>query len=204
VVCARLACKKLPECGFPHFSLHNVCQTPQIFSISLELTDTLAFIPYNSDMKPSNATTRLASRRTRQPNIPRLVAVFFVFAVVMNIVTGSKTGGDVVWAKNYSQGMAQAQREGKPVLLSLHAPGCGWCKKMDKETFRDKQVVEFARRFVCISLDYSTDGKIIDTYGAFEYPLTIILKPDGKEIARWTGYIPPDRFLAALKEVAKP
>lgn len=155
-------------------------------------------------MEPLTATSRSAPRPVRQPNIPRLVAVFFVFAVVINVVTGSKTGGDVVWAKNYSQGMAQAQREGKPILLSLHAPGCSWCKKMDKETFQDKRVVEFARQFVCIGLDYSTDGKIIDTYRAFEYPLTIILKPNGKEIARWTGYIPPDRFLAALKEVVKP
>lgn len=100
--------------------------------------------------------------------------------------------------------MAQAKREGKPILLGLHSPGCVWCKKMDATTFRDARVIEQARRFVCIGLDYSTDGALIDHYRVDEFPQTIILQPDGKEIARWTGYFTPDRFLAALQTVSKP
>lgn len=166
----------------------------------------VSFFSYNRDMESSNSTVSATARTSRQPNIPLWIAIFFVFAVVMNIVNGGseRVGGDVAWAEGYSQGMARAQREGKPILMSVHSPGCVWCKKMDKETFRDERVVELARRFVCISLDYSTDGKIIDQYGVSEFPLTLILKPDGREMARVSGYIPPERFLAALKTVATP
>jgi thioredoxin-related protein len=153
---------------------------------------------YNRNMGQQEARRKSSRRR---PSGTMLVAIVFVFAVVMNLVTSTKKGGDVAWAGSYAQGMAQAKRERKPVLLSLSAPGCGWCKKMDADTFRDKQVVAFARSFVCIGLNYSTDAALVDKYRAVEFPLTIILSPDGQEIARWTGFIPPDRFLAALQAV---
>ncbi len=164
----------------------------------------MRIIAYNEDMEPSISPNPTELRPVRRPNIPLTIAVFFVFAVVVNLLNAHSVGGDVAWAQSYPAGMAQAKQEGKPILLSLHSPGCVWCRQMDATTFRDKRVVETARRFVCIGLDYSTDGAIIDRYRAVEFPLTIVLHPDGTEIARWTGYLPPDRFLAALQTVGTP
>ena len=153
-------------------------------------------------MEPSIATKNSEARSARRPNIPLLIAAVFVIAVLFNLMTSHPIGGDVAWARNYETGLAQAKQQGKPVLLSLHLPGCPGCKQMDATTFRDKRVVAEAQKFVCIGLDYSTDGAIIDRYRVIEFPQTIVLQPDGKEITRWTGYIPPDRFLSALTEIS--
>jgi thioredoxin-related protein len=117
---------------------------------------------------------------------------------VLGAMRENRAGGELAWARNFEAGSKQARQSHKMMLLSFHTPGCGWCEKLDAETFTDPKVVELSRRFVCVRLESDLDGEVAQRYTVFEYPMTIITDPQGRALTQLPGYIPPDRFGAAL------
>lgn len=127
--------------------------------------------------------------------------LLLLWAGVLGALQGSRHGGDVTWAVDYDAALAQAQRGRKPVLISAHMPGCGWCRKMDAETFTHPGVVALARQFVCVRIDSDVDSALTAKYRIDQFPMTLILNPEGREITRFAGYVPPERFATILKEL---
>ena len=123
----------------------------------------------------------------------------FLGVGVLGAVRESRAGGDIPWAKNFETGVALARQNHKPLFLSFHAPGCGWCAKLDTETFTDTKVVDLARNFVCVRLESDVDAALVQKYGVSEYPMTVLVTSEGKELTRVTGYVPPERFAPALQ-----
>jgi thioredoxin-related protein len=117
---------------------------------------------------------------------------------VLGAIRSDRPGGDIPWKTDFPVALKQAQQTKRPLLLSFHAPGCGWCDKMDAETFTDKKVVALSDRFVCVRLDSDVDGAVCARYGIFEFPTALVLDSQGRELARFPGYIPPERFAPAL------
>jgi thioredoxin-related protein len=118
---------------------------------------------------------------------------------VLGAMRGSRAGGDILWARSYQAGLRTAQQAHLPLLLNFRSSDCGWCSKMDAETFTDPQVVGLSRRFACVRLDSDMDGAVIARYHVLDYPMTLIAAPDGKELLRIPGYVPPERFAPILR-----
>lgn len=123
----------------------------------------------------------------------------FLAVGVMGAMRESRGGADILWAPHYEIASEQARQTNKPMLLSFRTPGCGWCKKMEAETFADPQVAELSRRFVCARLDSDWDGKVISRYHVLEYPTLILTNSQGKVLLELPGYIPPDQCARALR-----
>lgn len=121
----------------------------------------------------------------------------------LGAVRESRSEDNIAWSASLDTAMQQAKQTRKPVLLSFRTPGCGWCKKMDAETFSDPQVEAMSRRYVCVRLDSEMEPETVARYGVFEYPLTLITDAQGKEILRIPGYVSPDRFAPALDKLAE-
>ncbi|HOM72459.1 MAG TPA: DUF255 domain-containing protein, partial [Armatimonadota bacterium] len=45
------------------------------------------------------------------------------------------------WQNWSAEALAQAEREGKPILLAITATWCHWCHVMDRTTFENEEVV---------------------------------------------------------------
>ncbi|HZO91583.1 MAG TPA: thioredoxin fold domain-containing protein [Chthonomonadaceae bacterium] len=139
----------------------------------------------------------MQSKRSRKRWL--LLLAFWLGVGVLGAVRESRIAPEMAWAGSYEAGLAQASQLGKPLLLSVHTPGCGWCQKLDAETFTDPKVIELSRRYVCVRLDSDVDTAIVERYHVLDYPTTIFADSQGKELARLPGYIPPDRFAQALR-----
>lgn len=118
---------------------------------------------------------------------------------VLGAIRGVRTGGDIAWASSFDSGLTQAKQAKKPVMVSFHMPGCGWCRKLDAETFTDAKVLELSRRFVCVRVDSDVDPAVVAKFQVMEFPMTLVLDAHGKELTRFSGYVPPDRFAEVLK-----
>lgn len=63
----------------------------------------------------------------------------------------------VKWV-SLEQAQAAAKVDGKPIIMDLWTPWCGWCKKMDAATFGDQQTADYINaNFHAVS--FNAEGK---------------------------------------------
>ena len=91
----------------------------------------------------------------------------------------------------------------KPVLLEFRTNVCPWCAKMGQYTFRDREVVALAKRFVCARLPFAKDTDDAKKYRVEGTPTYVILGIDGREIARHSGFMRPTEFAPWLKSALR-
>jgi thiol:disulfide interchange protein DsbD len=146
------------------------------------------------------------SKPMKLASIIPAVAGTALFVSWMFAAPAAKPGADIVWIASEEQGRAKATAEGKPVIIDFGATWCEACKELEHKTFPDKAVRTEAQRFVAIRVD-ATDDEAPDTvrlqkkYGVVGLPTVIMLDKGGTEIVRFTEFVPPDKFLAAMKKV---
>ena len=102
------------------------------------------------------------------------------------------------WIRSYEQALNQAQLEGKLILAYLFTDWCGYCKKMEAETFTDKTVIdEMSDRYVWLKLNAETDEEGRQLQGRFNitgYPGMLLLDGEGQEMGRISGFVPAGAF----------
>jgi hypothetical protein len=84
----------------------------------------------------------------------------------------------------YDEGLAEARRTARPVLLALSATWCGHCRTYS-HVFEDPRVVLRARRFVMVRIDSDQQRDVAARYaldGTY-VPRTYFLSPDGAPMA---------------------
>ena len=121
---------------------------------------------------------------------------------------------EIVW-RNYEDGLQLAKEQGKQILIDFSTAWCGYCKKMERETFKDASVIDFVNsNFVAIKVDgdskreieldgFTTTEKRLtnEMYGVRGYPTFWFLEPDGAKIGKQPGYQPAKSFLELLSYV---
>ncbi len=109
----------------------------------------------------------------------------------------------IEWHRQWNQALfAQAAREHRFVLLDLHAVWCHWCHVMDDQTYADRAVIALiGKRYVAVSVDADSDPALTSRYGDWGWPATIVLAPDGTEIVKRRGFIPPAQMASLLQAI---
>ncbi len=106
----------------------------------------------------------------------------------------------VDWYAWSDEAFEKANREDKPVFLSIGYATCHWCHVMAHESFEDPEVAELMNdAFVNIKVDREERPDIDNTYmtvcqlltGQGGWPLTVIMTPDKKPFFAAT-YIPKE------------
>jgi thiol:disulfide interchange protein DsbD len=114
---------------------------------------------------------------------------------------------DLSWESSEPAATARATAEGRPLLVDFGASWCGACKELEEKTFVDPHVRAEGARYVALRVDATNDedpavAHVREKYGATEgLPVVVLLGSDGKEAVRFTEFVPPDRFAAALAKV---
>ncbi|MEQ1876050.1 MAG: DUF255 domain-containing protein, partial [Bdellovibrionia bacterium] len=96
----------------------------------------------------------------------------------------------------------RAKKENRFVVLDLEAVWCHWCHVMEEETYSNPQVISFLKeKFIAVRVDQDARPDISRRYEDWGWPATIFFAPDGTELVKRAGYIPPEKFLAVLNRV---
>jgi TolA-binding protein len=114
----------------------------------------------------------------------------------------SRKGSEISWARTLTDAKATAGGS-KLIIVDLYAEWCGWCKKMDVDTWIDPRVTALQARYVFLKLDAERDPDGIEMQRKFMitgFPTVLVLNPDGTEFDRLEGYLPADRFLSQLEK----
>ncbi len=109
-------------------------------------------------------------------------------------------GNPVDWYPWGDEAFDRAQREDKPVFLSVGYSTCHWCHVMAHESFEDESVAALLNEaFVCVKVDREERPDIDGIYmkvcqmmtGSGGWPLTILMTPDRRPFFAAT-YIPKE------------
>lgn len=102
---------------------------------------------------------------------------------------------EVSWLTSYDEAMAAAKKHKQPIMIDFYADWCAWCKKLDSDTYVNKDVVALAQQFISLKIDADVEGALSSRYKVVGLPTILFIDTDGKEIHRVVGYRPPDAFV---------
>ncbi len=109
---------------------------------------------------------------------------------------------EVNWVLSYEEGLIRAKAEGKPVYLYFTKPDCPPCMMMEREAFRDPEVVSLLNeKFVPIKINVLERADLAAKYGVPGTPTHVFLWPNGTPIKGLLGYRDAESFKKVLKSV---
>jgi uncharacterized protein YyaL (SSP411 family) len=109
----------------------------------------------------------------------------------------------VAWFPWGDEAFREAERQNKPVFLSIGYSTCHWCHVMEKESFADKATARLMNEiFISIKVDREERPDVDAHYmqvcqlltGSGGWPLTIIMTPDKKPFFAGTYFPREGRF----------
>jgi thioredoxin-related protein len=120
----------------------------------------------------------------------------------------------IQWMK-FEEAIAANAKNPKMILVDVYTDWCGWCKKMDKDTFTDPQVIaHFQKNFYAVKLNAEdtkrsfqfmgktfTEAQMAASMRVNSYPNFVVIEPGLQNIAQLPGYREPAAFLAGLTDL---
>lgn len=115
-------------------------------------------------------------------------------------------------------------KEPRPVMIDLYTSWCGWCKEMDRTTYKHEKLVSYINEhFYAVKYDAESTEKVVfngKTYhfnpqyranefaifltgGQLEYPTTIFLADLNASRSIWAGYMKPRELETPLRYFAE-
>lgn len=137
----------------------------------------------------------------------RILILFALLAAATRFSAQNTNKGEINFFKgNWSEALAKAKKEGKPIFLDAYASWCGPCKMMKNITFQDEKVAEFYNEnFINVKIDmeHGEGTALSEKYHIVSYPSLLFFKQNGDLIFKTVGYHKPDEFIKVGKEATR-
>jgi uncharacterized protein YyaL (SSP411 family) len=128
--------------------------------------------------------------------------VSWLLLLSLNIAFGEQKQDNIDWQPWSDSVFAQAQKEGRFVLLNLGAVWCHWCHVMEEITYQDPKVIELIRsHYIPVWVDEDSRPDLSNRYENYGWPATIVFGADRAEIVKRRGYIPPRPMASMLQAI---
>ena len=143
-----------------------------------------------------------------------LFTFFLSFSLALTLTNTVQGQESIQWMK-FEEAIAANAKNPKMILVDVYTDWCGWCKKMDKDTFTDPRVVaHFQKNFYAVKLNAEdtnrkfpfmgktfTEAEMAASMRVNSYPNFVVIEPGLQNIAQLPGYREPEAFLAGLAEL---
>jgi thioredoxin-related protein len=129
-------------------------------------------------------------------------------AVFVLLITGAALAGaqGIPWQSDLASATAEARRTGKIMMVDVYTDWCGWCKKLDTDTYADDGVIKGAARFVALKLNPEKGAsarQFAEKYGVSGYPTILFVEADGTLANKVVGYVEAESFAAEMKKTTE-
>ena len=147
------------------------------------------------------------------------VAVLFLMSI-LKLTTAQEVAvaGKLDWHTSLQEAHELSQTSKKPIFAFFTGSDwCGWCIKLDKETFAQPEFKAFAEKnLVLVTVDFprgksqsedvkKQNAELQQKFGVDGFPTLVLVDSKGKEIARNPGYLAggPRAFIGWVEKSAK-
>lgn len=104
----------------------------------------------------------------------------------------------------FAEMLKKARAEKKPLMVDTYAVWCGPCKQLDRMTFADPRVGDWARKSVVpvkVDAEKGEGRRIAQRYALRAFPTILFLDSSGNELDRISGVFPPQDFIGAAESI---
>ena len=130
---------------------------------------------------------------------------FIAATIVSLLALGASAWAGVSWEQNYDTALEKAKKEKKLVMVDVYTDWCGWCKKLDRDTYSQKDVeTKLTKEFISLKInpEKSAQNKnLAKQFGTHGYPHIVFLDAEGKKVSEISGYLPAADFLKQLNQI---
>jgi thiol:disulfide interchange protein len=131
----------------------------------------------------------------------KLFVCMLIIAAVLLAATVAFTANNksINWYTDMDKALKDAKAANKPLMVDFYADWCGWCKKLDKETYTNTDVVSTASKFVAVKVNTDKNRDLAKKYKVSGLPTIVFMNSKGTEVGRVVGYQPADQFVKSMK-----
>ncbi|HEX8735117.1 MAG TPA: thioredoxin family protein [Pyrinomonadaceae bacterium] len=113
--------------------------------------------------------------------------ITFIILIFSTLGAFAQTEG-IVWEKDFKKALAAARESGRPMLLDFTASWCKPCQAMDKEFWVREDVVQAAKPFIAVKVDFDADKGLVERYRVGAIPFVVFTDPLGNMVTYRRGF----------------
>lgn len=129
----------------------------------------------------------------------------FISIVAVMLCAAVAHSAGIGWAKAYSKAKSASKASGKLIMIDFYTDWCGWCKKLDADTYPAPAVVKQSTQFVPIKLNAEKDAdgiRLAKKFGVTGYPTIIFMDANENLNYKIVGYAQPKEFAESMAKAA--
>ena len=137
-----------------------------------------------------------------------LVFVLLIFSVGWRNDTQKESLDEIRWGNNLDSALNLASNSNKIIMIDFMAEWCPPCKKMDKETFSNKSVIQKLTEFILVRIDIDKQQNIAKKYngnarkyGGIGVPNILFLDRERNIVHRIVGFHNAGQLIAVMDSV---
>ncbi len=133
----------------------------------------------------------------------------FTFLAVFTLSSFTTDEEKFAW-QHWNDGFSRAKAENKIALIDTYTEWCGWCKKMDKDTYANQDIIKkINKNFIPIKFNPELEGNYTVGDTTFDgrtllaalsqgkksgYPTTFFFLPNQNKMFQYPGYMDAKQF----------
>jgi thiol-disulfide isomerase/thioredoxin len=130
-----------------------------------------------------------------------LIACAALVASGRSAWAGGGGEGAIAWRKSLPAAQAEAKRSHKLLMVDFYTSWCGFCKKLDAETYTDANVIRLSEKVVTVKVDAERDGRqLAEKYGVTGFPTILFLNETGGVEGMIGGFLPAYGFAKSFND----
>ena len=99
------------------------------------------------------------------------------------------------WNADLADAMERAAERNCRVVVNFSSPYCPPCNRMKQDVLGLPGVGAALRDYECVMVDTQADPRLVGQYAISGTPTTLVMEPDGRQVARHVGYLGEAEFL---------
>jgi len=127
---------------------------------------------------------------------------YLILGGLLLLIPAHAMAGNVVKWYPHDEGLVLAKIENKKPFVHFWAEWCGYCKKMEKETFGAAAVIAYLNaNFIPIKVNTDRERQTAAKYNIRPIPDNWFLASSGERISNQPGFIEPRIFIKILEYI---
>jgi uncharacterized protein YyaL (SSP411 family) len=137
-----------------------------------------------------------------------------IITLLVSLPTAFAQSDKLVW-ENWNEGYAKAMKTNKILLVDTYTEWCGWCKKMDRDTYSNPEVIKKLNQYFVVvkfnpeipGSNYKVGDQTLTNTQLYSmlcqgkstgFPTTYYITPAKNSLVIDPGYKGPEEFLKIL------